>query len=335
MKSIEDKLSQKKSLRAFNKVWMDCDANMKISLITSIDPKYEILAYLNDYSYYFGCFLSNEGYTVDYITLEKNTIIFERFSQRKKLHDSIKSDFFLDELKSYLNKGYYILIAVDLYYWIESTLCYNKYHWSHYSFIKEYCEENDYFCVFDEKHSNYEEFYVKSDNLLMAVKNSDLTPKTYSVKMNDIIDFEDITSIKLAENAFKIIQSLQCGMNRKFWLFSETDYNAKAYMDIGALYLKKVESRQICNMHLMIYLSRFISSPNNIVYELLADQFELLSKEWSKIRMLFYKMYTTNQRDRYYTAANERIQSCIHKEIDLWREFIRNIINEKIVIHLS
>lgn len=321
-------------IEPFNKVWIDCDTNRTITLLTSVDQRYEILAYLNDYEYYTGISFNN-GFGFDYITNEKRRIMSQRYCDREKIYESIEDEFFLEETRNHLKNGKYVIAAVDLFYLIKGNLCYGKYHWSHYTMITDYCEKTDTFTIFDDKNSVYVSYQISKRELLTAILEAELTPKAYVIGVKEKFTFSTITSYDIVENAYSIIRSIRTGQEKTFWKLRDCDYEGRGYMDLEALFLKEIESRQICNHRLMEYLKDYVPKESIQVLESFSEQFLNLSKSWSKIRQLLYRLYLAENHAVYLERINERTQACLNNEKKLWYEVARFFLNKCELIQIE
>ena len=308
---------------------------MKLSILTSLYSKYELLAYLNDYHYYFKVAQTSEDYYFDYITLEKRVILLQKFCTIEKKYSTIEDSTFLEEAKENLKNGNYLIIGVDLFDWIEGSLCFERYHWTHYTLVTEYCEDSNTFVVFDDKNSKFVEYSVRQDKMLNAMHHCDLQPKAYIIRLMDEIEFPDITSHALAENAYEIIRSIRTGLDRTYWKLSSTDYKDKWFMDLNALFMKEVECRQVSNKYLMDNVSNFL--PQNQIHSLedIGNKFFDLSKRWGKIRMMLYRLYVSGNYEEILEKINSRIKCCLEDEIQLWYDFVKQIINIEFRIKLE
>lgn len=317
----------KRRIEPFNKIWIDCDTNRTMSLLTYSNEKYEILAYLNDYEYYTGLAFI-DGFGFDYITVEKKRIISQRYCKRIFFCESIESENYFEEIKLKLAEGKYIIAAVDLFYLIEGNLCYGKYHWPHYTMITDYLDETKCYTIFDDKNSTYISYEIKEEALKMAICNADLNPKMYAIEMKSKYEFSNITAYDIVENAYATIRSIKTGLDKTFWKLRKRDYERQEYMDLEALHLKEIESRQISNSCLMTCLKDFVICDKKDTFELYSEQFMELSKKWGKIRQLLYRLYLSEKHEEYLEKINARTQSCLMEEERMWYEIARYIMNE-------
>lgn len=314
-------------LEPFNKVWVDCDTNRTLSLLMSVDQKYEVLAYANDYEYYTGI-SKIDGYSFEYIANQKRKIMQQRYCIREKVYADISDEEFLAETKENLRAGKCVIAAADLFYLVEGNVCYKKLHWAHYTLITEYCEESDLFKIFDDRNSEYVSYNISKEDLLLAIHSCNLFPKAYVICLKDKFDFDNISSFDLAENAYSTIRSIQTGKRRNFWKLRDVDYIEKTYMDLEALFIKEIECRQICSRKLMDYLKKQLGRSEEPILDKLAGKFLYLESQWKKIRQLLYRLYISEDHDKYLIKINEKTQHCLEEEETVWYEFARYLLSE-------
>lgn len=153
-----------KDIKPYKKYWGNCIVNMFISIIG--DASYENMIYLNDYKYCFhdeGMFLD---YTQDYYrSLQEGIFTVERYNFED-------CDNFVPELKKMIMGDKYILINVDLFYWIEDGICYRKEHMPHLSLVTGFNEEEGVFYVLEDDNNSVYEIKKISESRLIEAFNS-------------------------------------------------------------------------------------------------------------------------------------------------------------------
>ena len=118
----------------YNEFWLDCDTETLYSIIYSMNQKYKVHFYENNYTYDLLRVPSPSGEFFGEIRLHQQFI-----ELREKVLDIVEKRRFnnvtnaIDTIKKWIENGYLVQAGVDLYYWIEGNCCYNKHHVEHYT----------------------------------------------------------------------------------------------------------------------------------------------------------------------------------------------------------
>ena len=249
----------KHEIEAFNEFWLDCDTEMLFSLLVSRNEKYKVVAYRNDYYYDLlsartpnGLFFHEIRHVPDINVLREKTL---NYVEKRKCEDVSER---VGLIKKYLSEGYYVLVAVDLYEWVEENMCYHKHHVEHYALLNGFDDEKNTFFTMETDNEKYREFEVTEDRLVLAMSLAEtLRYDVVVFEVKDELLENDLYSWKdLRKNAKRIIRSIRPLMKEEFWLFTPRDYKALFYRDMTVMYLMQINCRMKANRLLFDFLSR-------------------------------------------------------------------------------
>lgn len=316
----------KKNLKIYNDIWFDCYINMKITLLRKINEKFDCIAFENNYIYDFPEHITGGNAKFNVITVNQKMLSLNNFANVAEVTNYSREGF-IKRIKLHLSKeNSFALVAVDLYNWLEGSLCWKKHHWYHYSLLVEYDYNIKKFKVIDELNGKYVEFYVDEKKLYNSIAfESSFKTKAKLLSLLDNYKMPEITLENIVANAEKIINGLQRNIHKDFWLLPENDYIAKSYRDLSGVYLQRIEGRQKGNVKLIEVIKEMNILPH-ISYKHYYQGFTDLSNLWSKNRLFLYKLYLDSKnRKKNYEKLNSNIKICMKKEVDIWSEMIKEI----------
>jgi hypothetical protein len=316
-------MDEMKSIKPFNRVWLDCYNNLKLSLLIYLNPEYEMRGYENVYKYSHIDFCAKSGKNFNCITEDQYYVEYEEFSYLEKLNPPTE-EYFLNIVISHLKseKGF-VLMRTDLYDWLEGSVCWHKFHWDHYSLLVDYNEQDDTLLVYDEAGGQYKSFNVCRKSLYCHLSNNKDFEKIRLITINNDVSLKSIQLSKLVENAKKIVDSIEICTKKEFWHMQPSDYETNEYKDLNGVFLQKIEGRQNANVLFMDMLAskdKLKSREQLIQWK---HAFEQLSNEWRNIRIALYIIYKKEKnREAKLVLLNGKIQRCLLTEKKIWEEFI-------------
>lgn len=312
-----------KSIEPFNKVWLDCYNNLKLSLLININPAYERRGYENIYEYSCNVHIPESGIKVNCISEEQYYVDFSDFAEVEKIKPQTEDEF-LDIIMKHLksDKGF-VLIHIDLFDWFEGSICWQKYHWDHYSLIVDYNEKDDVFIAYDEAQAQYKSLCVKRKELYKHLSNNSDFEKVRLITIYDDVKLKPISVVKLNSNAQNIVNSIEKHIDRYFWEMEAGDYAGLWFRDLIGVYMQRIEGRQKANKMLMLTLTSLNEIPSKDQLYKWAKEFETLSNDWSTLRMGVYKVYLKEKgRAKILDVINTNLKKCLIHEKNLWEDFI-------------
>lgn len=312
-----------KKIEPFDDAWLDCYNNLKLSLLRYKNPKNVVRGYNNNYRYEIYPIIFEESEEFYCISEEQYIIDYEEFAEQSKINPKSKEEFYDIIKKQLSSENGFVLMRTDLFDWLEGNICWQRYHWDHYSLIVDYNDENKRFTVFDEKGGNYVKFYVPEDKLYNCIFYSDVFEILRLITItSDIVKIQSFDDIK--KNAIKINESIDECLKLDFWKMEDFIYDGGHYKDLNGIYLQKIEGRQGANAMLMKWIK---SDANEASIDCLKYQngFEELASEWAKIRMALFVMYLKkNSRPQKINELNTKVKECLMKEKGLWEKIIQS-----------
>ena len=177
-------MQYKNNILPFNEFWVNCDFNSRFSILTSYDEAFRKFAYNNTYKYTIAWRKEADTRLYDMYIESTNDecancldyIPVSGIKEKNHMPGVIK--------KLVLNNEAF-LIGVDLYNYIQGSVCWNKFHWYHYSLVKGYDDQKDIFYVLDDNLSGYHEFEIATQKLIMAAKKNQMDYDGYIVLINE------------------------------------------------------------------------------------------------------------------------------------------------------
>lgn len=317
-----------KDIKPYNKYWGNCVVNMFLSIIK--DSSYETMIYLNDYKYCFrddGMFLD---YTQEYYhALQEDIFTVERYNFKD-------CDNFIPELKKMIMSEKYVLMYVDLFYWIEDGLFYNKVHMPHSSLITGFNEEEGLFYVLeDDKNAVYEIKEITEKRMLEAFNSP------YKKPAKDYTLISSINSNRMPE--FKLEKSAIINTTQKLisHLTDLIDDEESRKMDAMLTYMEypymfaidcgKVNNRFYGNT----VLFRIIREQGFITEECMKEfnsRAQNIGYKWSALKSIIMKAYYNNEFPDI-DGINSILSEVFRNEKDMWDDFLnKNLIPDNKVL---
>jgi len=192
-------MNDKKIILPFDKYWIDCEFNAIFSVMTSIDESFYDFADINAYSYKLRNDKTPCGTDVEFIKLDNAKYIQSEYVTGciSKTPITLKDseDMLVTIIK--LLTDYTLLVGVDLYNWIPRSICWQKYHWGHFTLVQSYNKAEDTFSVLDESLTGYGEHRIPRERFIDAIQNSKQnedgfilhynTPSKYRLCFDDVL----------------------------------------------------------------------------------------------------------------------------------------------------
>lgn len=309
----------------FKPFWMNCKFNMLFSVLTTLEPSYNQAALLNDYSYI--AFVKETPNYTKYNELTINPMvkygeeyINMLFIEQKQLNFESKEQCF-SILEKLVKKKEIILVGVDLFYWIPNSVCWDKHHWEHYSFINGYNDRKKVFYVFDENFNGYNEFEVPEDRLIRAVTSCPLEPHAFTLKLSKDIERFELSISEVKNNAERIINEINEIIPIVFWELSEKDFIEGHMCDLISTQIFQIVNRHIANQILMQELEDEIH--NSLISNSLVKYCMELQEGWNIVKNKVIKIYFSNDKKLLINDINKKCKMLFLKEIDMWEMLLK------------
>lgn len=312
-----------KNIEPFNKVWLDCYNNLKLSLLLSVDKTLEIHGYENLYEYYKGKEVSGGGVEFNYITVEQKVCQYEQFSKIEE-KDFVNQKDFNECIIHQLSKPLgFVLIRVDLHDWLEGSVSWKKFHWDHYSLLVEYDSEKQVVTAFDELQGQYVKFQVDINTLYGHLSHNSRFSQLRLITLKDEFELPVVDLEKCKYNAKRLIENIDKVYNSEFWKMNDNDFRARSHMEVNGVFLQRIEGRQDANQKLIENILDNQEYEDRHRLENIHEGFSLLSKKWQGIRMELFRVYFDDRnRLKLLNVLNESMREALLYERKLWEEFI-------------
>lgn len=315
----------------FKGYWVNCVFNSYMSILIAINPLYKYFAFMNNYSYAFEHEKGPSGNEVEYFCLKSEA--FELFNQlfMKETISEIGEDPVF-ALKEYLSNRENIMFwGVDLYYWVENSICWKKNHWYHYSLIIDYDMKDKAFIVLDDDVRGYDIRKIPEDRARIAFnsfigeeynnygKGYILKPlynriNSYILKYSEIVP--NINGI--IDSARKVIE------NKNLWNLNQYDLdNNWRLIDLFVIRANAIANRHRATTEFLrqLFVQNII---NKDIYDYLSLGFTNLNKNWEIMKNQFIKWEIVKDQslhNKFIFLKDE----LLFKEIKLWEVLQTNI----------
>ena len=307
----------------YNEFWLDCDTETLYSIIYSMNQKYKVHFYENNYTYDLLRVPSPSGEFFGEIRLHQQFI-----ELREKVLDIVEKRRFnnvtiaIDTIKKWIENGYLVQAGVDLYYWIEGNCCYNKHHVEHYTLIHGYDEEQNKFYVMETDNECYREFLVEEELLATAMSEANtLAFHAFAMEIRTLHEMNQLYTVKkLVSNAKKICRSIRPLLHDSFWVFTQDQYRQGFYRDMTVMYILQINCRMKANRLLFEYLKQYNKlSALDELHEVCAET----EKRWSTLRAGVSKLYFKENARERMIEQNVIIRDLLKTERNMWKNFIK------------
>lgn len=310
------------NLQPFNEFWIDCVFNSSFSVLTSISKSYMDASLVNCYSYYVQNVEAPLGNKLNCIRL--NNSDSKQESQIASAISTTPIEFrnkpkIKETIINLLMEGI-LLVGVDLYDWVPNSICWHRYHWEHYSLIKEYNAFKDVFIVLDESLQGFGMHEIPSERFEISVLKSSLPVDGFSIAYNEDIDDYAISHDEILDNANRLMSELS-EIKDELWKFTEKNIEAGYMFDLFSMYAHQIANRQIANIKLINRLTELALLDSLKSIEII-KQFHDLKNGWTMIKNKFIKGNISVPRILDYKNLNTLAHNLILKEIDTWETLL-------------
>lgn len=313
--------------KPYQDFWINCAYNTLFSMLTSIESSYRYATLLNDYSY-----LVNEEETPNdtiynalavkpiakYYDLYHDLL----YTEKKPFNFNHKDNYF-DILKEFLEESKIILLGVDLFYWIPNSVCWNKHHWDHYSFINGFNDEKRVLYVFDDNFNGFDEFEIPEDRLIKAIEHYPNKPSAYICKITKNIGKYELSIHEVKNNARRLIFEISKKLTVTFWDLQEKDFREGHMCDLISTQIFQIINRHIANQMLIKAFEDRISNP--AYGNLLLKSCRELQDGWAIVKNKLVKIYLSTHNKSFIRDLNEKCRHLFLKEMDMWDMFLKYV----------
>ncbi len=310
----------KLNIQPFNDFWINCHFAMLYSIMLSKLDCDKDIVYCNNYVYVMAEYTNEKGYT--YNTIHTNMLIKEL---EEKVYVNQEAYWWhdnpnlIEDIKKRIDQNKIVRLSVDMFYWIEDSLLYHKFHSNHNAIITGYDEQLKIMYTLDAGHDGYLEHEVSYEHLINAAKHgaeypslvSDIGTEAYELK----IVYEDVI-----ENAKRICKSIDevCGKFDMVWNLKDADkydmMNASSNIRINLL---GFSYRNHANGLLM--KSIFGSAAGKYT-----QQFENIFDNYDRMKNVISMETKRNCNLQTFEKIKMKLFEMLKKEREVWVEIIND-----------
>lgn len=312
----------------FKLFWINCMFSALFSILTSIDSSYNLAAMVNDYSYTIEEMQTPNDTKYNSLVMKPIVKYGRKFTDMLFTESTAINfeygDNYFNIIKALMEENKLIMVGVDLFYWIPYSVCWNKHHWEHYSFINGFDDEKRMIYVFDDSFNGYDEFEVPEDRLIKAIENFPHKPSAYIYEISRKIKKFDLSISEIKDNSQRIIDEINKTLMRvNYWELDEKDFLEGHMCDLISMQIFQIVNRHIANQLLIQELKDEICNPHiiNTLIKFCTD----LQKGWTLIKNKFIKIYFSKYKKSLIDEINEKCKSLFLKELTMWEIFLSSL----------
>ena len=239
-------MKSKLNLKPFDEFWINCTFNGFFSIMCTLDNSYADLAYMNSYSYFV------EGEVLKGMKLNSHCEMHDNVMRKHVTHIPFKLKHLSDNdvLASIIRMldKHPLLIGVDLYHWIPNSICWEKYHWMHYSIIDDFDKETNSFIVLDENLTGYGIHLIPPERMLLAMRSCSMEQDGYALVLNKKVSKYEVSTSSVFDNAIRLGHEIKSFINAdEIWNYSEYDIHEGNKLELFSMYAFQISNRQNAN----------------------------------------------------------------------------------------
>lgn len=313
----------RREIKPFNEFWINCESTMLHSLLITLNEKYRMLAYVNNYRYERIPFLSPGKKWVNEVRVKPEIAeLYHAVLKNERTMRWGSVDQTLEEIKEFLRQGKIVMAGVDLFYWIPLNTCYHKLHVEHYAMINGFNERNNSFYVMDTDNVKFQEFELPADTVAEAIVHCELP---FDVMVYDLCDKREIESYlfdwkELVGRAKGIVKSIRPLCNKYFWLMEEEDYKSGFNRNMCVMYILQINCRMKANRLLFEHL---IEQEGKSALIPLQEMSHRLEMKWVSIKNRVSKAYFAENSVAEMIHLGDEIRDQFRDEKQMWKQFIQ------------
>ncbi|WP_242656407.1 hypothetical protein [Ruminiclostridium hungatei] len=226
----------------------------------------------------------------------------------------------IDFLRSLVLKKELVMVGVDLFYWIQDSICWNRNHWEHYSLINGYDDEKKVFYVLDENNNGYDEFEVPEERFLVAVQNSPLEPHGYVKKITRNIGRFKLSLKEVMHNAERLKSEIEAIGHSPLWQLSDADFQGGHMCDLISMYIFQIINRHKANAFLFNEIRAQLQ--NSQIVDSLIQYSQDIQEGWTLIKNILVRTYFMDEHEASILEINKRYIYLMNKEYEMWNKLV-------------
>ena len=298
------------SITPMNDFWVDCYTTAIFSALLSLCEVDKRLIYRNSYEYVFDRNKKNMGRV--YIKTDIDDYV-DGFLIKNEKHAFSRDEDVIARLKEYLDQRKLVMMGVDMFYGVNATSQWHKYHIHHHVIVEKYDDEQKKVVVLETANEGYKEYFLSYDEITQAAKefegdsniysvNSKFRPRMYSVEQTK--DFSK-----------KICNSIEEIMLHIEDIWHVEDKYLISMKDEIEVHLRSMANRQKVNY---LLLSGLDSSG---ALEGLIQEFKKLEEGYNNLCSTIIELCVSKQ----YFVNESKVKDCfselLKREESVWKAF--------------
>lgn len=294
----------------YKKYWYSCSINNMMSILTSVNPTYEIFMLENDYYY---------TIEIDPYDNDRVNICFEQEKYEKLIkykYEEFKIADVENIIYNAVNMQKILMFPVNLGFWLEDSIAYGRVYYNHYVLVVGYDIAKNEVYILDDDKNGYNIHKVGYRHFIKCVEysgNNTLKKIEYTYESeNKNIDFESIK-----KNAGKLQKSIDYvvmyidSLSRQDSFFEMRDFYMTPFV---------LENRFRANSD----LTKLLLKENLINMKQYEETIKIISDNLKETRRL--KMYTTKlmiaKKNGDCSNINRKVVEILERERNFWNKLL-------------
>lgn len=310
-------------VRPFADFWINCYVNDVLSILTTIEPSYKKLSFINSYNYTITG-ISSWWRELD---INPSKYLWDRLSIGESINIYLKQENIIDEIRNKIDNNRYILVLVDLYYWLKNSLNWNNNHYHHYVLITGYDDDKKMIYSISDNIGGYSENEIPYERFIKALVFFDNEHHGKEFILPDNIPAFQYCFYDIFDFARKINEDIKKASYMRLWILPQD-------VNISLVYFKvtRIADRQKGNEKLFgqLYEDGFITSKLCVS---LSEMSRSLYNMWSKLKGILIRAHMKNN-DIDLEKLNILSRNALKTEYDMWDAF-ENSVKSKYNIFLE
>ena len=303
----------------FRKYWLDC---LNCIVNSLVDYNYSVpqsYYYNNDYKYEYTEETSSEkGHKYQSLlpVTDSFRILQELWKENKPIRMSEEEDP-IGVIREAINRNQTVLLAVDLYHWVNSGLHYQNNHIWHFSLVIGYDDNSNELIVFETGDYGYAEFRVPYDRAITAMRANPLESSISYIDRDKKV--EGCSKAEIKNNAKTVVHSIETIVTNmgEIWEIEELAENeAPGAFDIISSHMYSMQNRMKLNSMLMGQIE------SEKEYHIIADRFRVLSDKYGKLKNIAMKLRMKKSWKEKIKDIKSELELNMKEEQELWNEVI-------------
>lgn len=314
---------KKINMKPFREFWQDCFNCIVYSLIDYTQDVPMLYYYNNMYTYIETEETTNKN-KKKYKSVTPwtdNLMLLNKITKNKKELHLNKEPETIEFIKKQVDADNVIILAIDLFYWIDEGLHYLRNHIVHFSMVIGYDDETRELIVLETGNDKYAEFRVPYERAMQAFATSDYLAITFEI--DDSAEIEMFNKQEVSYYASNVVASIEDKFNREKEILQIEGFDEEELtevLDIIQTHMFSMQNR--ANINAYMFENAFKA---DVVDEVsLHEEFYKLGVKFEKLKGACIMAKCRKGKGLSIENIKKRIFDNLKREQYLWELYINN-----------